>query len=33
VLFYAPADEQVPCVLADMMAHVVEPIPETSDRD
>jgi DNA-binding transcriptional ArsR family regulator len=30
-VFYAPADEHVRCVLSDMVAHVVEAVPEASE--
>jgi hypothetical protein len=32
-LFYSPADEHVRCVLGDMMAHVIEPVPAKSDGE
>jgi ArsR family transcriptional regulator, lead/cadmium/zinc/bismuth-responsive transcriptional repressor len=31
-VFYAPADEHVRSVLADMMDHVIEPVAETGDE-
>lgn len=30
-VFYAPADEHVRCMLADMLAHMAEPVPLASE--
>ena len=32
-VFYTPADEHIRRVLGDMVAHVVEPLPEMGDAD